>query len=155
MMPTKTQPLWTCPTCGRTFASTGQVHTCRPLGSLTTHLDNVAPNVRATFEEFRAAVETLGPVEVLPQATRIAFHARMSFAAVIPRRRWLNGHLVLAQITPDPRFHRITTYSPGNHVHEFRLTQPEDIDDTFRQRIAEAYEVGLQHHHNSRPPPAG
>ena len=86
-------------------------------------------------------------MEILAQKTRIAFHARMTFAVLIPRRRWLNGHLVLASSVDHPRFTRMTTYSPRNHVHEFRLDSAEDIDPTLERRIADAYEVGLQRHH--------
>ncbi|MFN0088822.1 MAG: DUF5655 domain-containing protein [Acidimicrobiales bacterium] len=144
------RPLWRCPACGRSFASVGQVHTCRALRSLDEHLDNVELNVRATFDAFVAAVRALGPVEILPQASRIAFHKRMSFAVLMPRRRWLNGHLVLAEHHLDPRFTRVTTYSPRNHVHEFRLTHPDDIDDDFHRHLAAAYEVGRQTHHQPR-----
>jgi len=139
--------MWRCPDCSRSFASAGQVHSCRQLGSLDDHLADVEQNVRATFERFSAEVEALGPVEVLAQKTRIAFHARMTFAVLVPRRRWMNGHLVLARRLDGPPFNRITTYSPRNHVHEFRLAGPGDIDEFLRARIAEAYEVGMQRHH--------
>ena len=52
---------------------------------------------RATFDRMLAVVGSLGEVEVLAEQTRIALHARMSFAAFMPRRRWLAGHLVLAR----------------------------------------------------------
>jgi hypothetical protein len=53
------------------------------------------PAVRATFDAVLAAVLALGPVEVLAEKSRIALQVRMSFAALMPRRHWLNGHLVL------------------------------------------------------------
>lgn len=140
--------MWRCPSCGRLFASKGQVHTCRRLGSIEPHFERATDEVRATFERFVAVVERLGPVEILAQKTRIAFHARMSFAVIVPRQRWLNGHLVLAERVEDPHFLRITTYSASNHVVEFRLTCPQDIDPTMEHWIAQAYEVGLQRHHN-------
>ena len=45
-----------------------------------------APVVRATFERVLAVVGAFGPVEILPEKTRIALHARMSFAAFVPAR---------------------------------------------------------------------
>lgn len=141
------KPLWTCPSCGRTFAARGQIHTCRPPTELEPHFRNSEPNVRATFDAFLAVVSEAGPFEVVPQRTRIALHARMSFAALMPRRRWLAGHLVLAERVDDDAFHRITTYSPHNHVHEFRLASPDDITDRLRSLIAAAHQVGLQQHH--------
>jgi hypothetical protein len=71
------------------------------------------PAVRAAFDRVLAAVSRLGPVTVLPEKTRIALQARMSFAAFVPRRHWLGGHLVLARRVDSPRFLRIDTYSPG------------------------------------------
>jgi hypothetical protein len=86
--------LWTCPACGRTFANRNQTHTCAPLGSLDGHFARSEPQVRATFDALRAHVE---PVDVLAEKSRIAFHVRMSFAAFVPRRAWLDGHLIVAR----------------------------------------------------------
>ena len=93
-----------------------------------------------------AAIRDIGPVEVLPEKTRIAFHVRMSFAQVTPRRGWLDGHLVLARRLEHPRFRSIQTFSPRNHLHTFRLTRLADIDAEFRAWLAEAYAVGQQKH---------
>lgn len=145
------RPLWTCPQCSRTFAAKAQAHTCRAPTSLDQHFINCEASVRQTFDSFVDAARDAGPFEIVPQRTRIALHARMSFAALMPRRRWLNGHLVLAERLDDPVFRRVTTYSRGNHVHEFRLVDPEEIDQRFREWIAAAYEVGMQRHHTNRP----
>lgn len=139
-----TRPLWTCPECGRTFAARNQVHTCAPLGELDAHFVGCDPVVRAAFDAVVAAVGELGPADVLPQRTRIALHARMSFAAFQPRRRWLAGHLVLAETISSARFVGIEAYSPGNVVHRFRLTGPGDVDAEFRGWLALAYAVGRQ-----------
>jgi len=139
-------PLWACPRCGRSFASRNQVHTCAPLGDLDRHFVRASPAVRATFDRVLAAVSGLGPVTVLPEKTRIALQVRMSFAAFMPRRHWLAGHLVLARRIGSPRFLRVDTYSPRNVVHAFRLASPADVDGEFVAWLAEAYQVGAQHH---------
>jgi Domain of unknown function (DUF5655) len=138
--------MWQCPRCERTFANRNQSHTCAPLGDLDRHFAQASAEVRATFDRVLAAVSALGPVNVLPEKTRIALHTRMSFAAFMPRRRWLNGHLVLARRIDSPRFLRTEVLSPRNVVHSFRLTSPADVDAEFRTWLAEAYEVGAQHH---------
>jgi hypothetical protein len=140
------RPLWECSACGRTFANRNQSHTCAPLGDLDRHFDGSAPSVRATFDRALAVVEALGPVEVLAEKTRIALHARMSFAAFMPRRQWLAGHLVLARHIASPRFARLETISARNIVHQFRLNTPDDVDDEFAAWLAEAYQVGVQEH---------
>ena len=139
-------PLWACPRCGRTFANRNQSHTCAPLGDLDRHFALASPMVRAAFDRVLAAVSGFGPVTVLPEKTRIALHVRMSFAAFMPRRNWLGGHLVLARRIDSPRFLRVDTYSPRNVVHAFRLTSPAEGDDEFVAWLAEAYQVGAQRH---------
>lgn len=138
--------MWGCPACGRTFATRNQVHTCAALGNLDRHFERTAPQVRAAFDAVLAAVAALGPVQVLPEKTRIALHARMSFAAFMPRRRWLAGHLVLARRIDHARFARIDAISPRNLVHVFRLAGPEEVDEQFTAWLTEAYAVGCQQH---------
>jgi hypothetical protein len=138
--------LWRCPTCGRTFANRNQTHTCATLGDLDRHFDGADARVRATFDRVLDVVRGLGPVDVLPEKTRIALHARMSFAAFVPRRRWLDGHLVLARRIDDPRFRKIEVYSPRNVLHAFRLSDVDDVDQQFVAYLGEAYRVGLQQH---------
>ena len=138
--------LWTCPDCGRTFSNARQAHTCAPLGSLDRHFARAAPHVRETFDRILGVVHAIGPVEVLPERSRIALHVRMSFAAFVPRRRWLNGHVVLARRIASPRFTRIETYSPRNVLHEFRLSGPDEVDAEVESWLREAYAVGEQRH---------
>ena len=84
--------------------------------------------------------------EVLAEKTRIALHVRMSFAAFMPRRRWLRGHLVLAQRGDTSRIVRTTTFSPRNVLHEFVLHAPGEVDDAFADLVLAAYHVGEQRH---------
>jgi len=143
------RPLWRCPKCGRWFANRNQSHACGR-HDLAHHFRGKSPEVRQLFDAVVAAIKTLGPVRVLPEKTRIAFQVRMSFAQVTPRTTWLDGHVVLARRLEHPRFRRIQTISPRNHVHVFRLTSLADIDDEFRAWLAEAYQVGEQRHLQSR-----
>ena len=135
------RPLWTCPRCGRTFANVNQSHTCAALGSVDAHFDGKDPAVRAAFERVLAVLAPLGSVEVLAERSRIALHARMSFAAFTPRRHWLDGHLVLARRAEHPLFRKVEVYSARNVLHAFRLTSPADVDDAFAALVAEAYAV--------------
>jgi hypothetical protein len=135
--------LWTCPACGRRFANRNQTHACGRW-TLARHLDGRPPAVVATVEAFIALAEACGPVVVLPEKTRIAFQARMSFAQLTVRSRWVHGHVVLARRRPAARFTRIETMSPRSHVHHFRLRGPDEVDDVVAGWLAEAYEVGMQ-----------
>jgi hypothetical protein len=139
-------PLWSCETCGRTFANRNQSHFCGSITTLDAHFAKRDPRVRKLFDRFVEHVRALGPVDILPEKTRIAFHVRMSFAVLSPRKSWLHGHLVLARRVEHPRFSRIDTISPRNHVHVFRIDREEDFDDDFLRLLAEAYSVGVQKH---------
>jgi hypothetical protein len=138
--------MWSCPDCGRRFATRGQTHTCAPLGSLDDHLAGKPPEIRSIVERLIDVTGRNGPFEVLPEKTRIAFHARMSFAALQPRQRWVDGHVVLARRREDARFRRIESFSPRNHLHAFRLESADEVDDEVAGWLAEAYAVGMQRH---------
>jgi len=140
------EPLWRCPKCRRRFANRNQTHTCAALHDLASHFTGRDPIVRELYDCVAAVVRGLGPVTILPEKTRIAFQVRMSFAQVTPRKRWLDGHVVLARRLEHPRFRKIETFSPKNHVHTFRLEHPNDIDGTFAAWMREAYGVGEQRH---------
>jgi hypothetical protein len=139
------RPLWICPRCRRRFANRNQTHSCGR-HDFAHHFRGKDPAIRALYLAVRRAVARCGPVRVLPEKTRIAFQVRMSFAQVTPRKRWLDGHVVLARRLPHPRFRRIETISPRNHVHHFRLASPAEVDEDFRAWLREAYAVGAQEH---------
>lgn len=143
-------PLWTCPRCGRGFANENQTHACAPLGSLDDHFAGCEAAVREAFDRVLAVVAALGPVQVLAERTRIALQVRMSFAAFTPRRRWLDGHLILAREAKHPMIHRVEVFSPRNVLHAFRLTSADQIDPAFVALIEEAYRVGQQQHRSRR-----
>lgn len=147
---TRPLPLWSCPRCGRLFANRNQSHACGR-HDLEHHFRGKPPEIRALYERFASAVASLGPVTVLPEKTRIAFQVRMSFAQVTPRKRWLDGHVVLARRLEHPRFRRIDTISPRNHVHVFRIQSPDDVDADLGAWLKEAYAVGKQEHLKGRP----
>jgi hypothetical protein len=141
---TQARPLWECPACGRSFANRNQSHACGRHG-LEAHFAGRDGEVRRIFDAFRAMLESFGPVEVLPEKTRIAFHVRMSFAQLTVRRRWVLGHFVLARRAKDPLFTKVETISPRNHVHHFRLDRADEVErllDYGREAVA----VGRQEH---------
>jgi hypothetical protein len=141
-------PLWACPSCGRSFANRNQSHFCGRY-DLESHFAGKSEAVRRLFDDFVVLVRGIGTVVVLAEKSRIAFQARMSFAALMVRKRHLVGHLVLARRLEHPRFTRIDTISPRNHVHHFRLESREDLDPLFASWVREAYAVGEQRHRQS------
>ena len=141
----KPAALWRCRECGRSFANRNQTHSCSNV-SLQSHFAGKSETVRELFDELSALIKKCGPVKVLPEKTRIAFQVRMSFIAVQVRRNYLIGHFVFDRRIEHPRFLRVETFSPRNHLHAFRLNSLSDLDDEFAGWIREAYAVGQQKH---------
>jgi Domain of unknown function (DUF5655) len=141
----RSKPMWTCPQCGRPFANVHQSHACAR-HTLAEHLEGKPAAIIALYRQLEAVIQRMGPVIVVPEKTRIAFQVRMSFAAVMLKPRWIDGHVVLARRVESPRFRRIESISPRNHVHAFRLSALEEIDAELTAWIAEAYLVGEQRH---------
>jgi hypothetical protein len=137
--------MWRCPDCGRQFANRNQSHACGR-STLASHFAGKPKAVRALFDRLLTLAKKNGPVIVLPEKTRIAFQVRMSFAAFVIRQNWVDGHVVLARRLENPRFRRIETFSPRNHLHAFRFEHIDEIDDEVAAWFAEAYRVGEQQH---------
>src|SRR4051812_8210565 len=110
------EPLWRRGRCGRRLANRNQTHFCGT-GDLESHFRGKPVQTRRLYDAFVAAVRALGPVTVLPERTRIALQVRMSFAAVMTRRGYLRGHLVLDRRYERPCFYKVETFSPRNHLH--------------------------------------
>jgi hypothetical protein len=137
--------MWKCKKCGRAFANRNQSHSCGPL-DLEHHFRGKPPEIRKIFDRVVAALREIGPVRVLPEKTRIAFQVRMSFAQLTPRQSWVDGHVVLARRLEHPRFTKVETFSPRNHLHAFRLKSAADVDDEVVAWLREAFAVGEQRH---------
>jgi len=137
--------MWKCGRCGRKFANRNQSHFCSR-HTLNEHFRGRSPEVIALYRRLVRMVRACGRVAILPEKTRIAFQARMSFAQVSFRRDKLRGHVVLARRLEHPRFLRIDTISKRNHVHHFELRSPADLDEEFSGFLREAYRVGQQLH---------
>ena len=143
---TRSRPsLWKCPKCGESFTTRNQWHSCGRF-DLEPLFAECEPSVRQVFDRLLALVREIGPVEVIPQKSRIALQVRMRFAALMPQKRTLKGHLVLARRHDLPRFEKVETYSPQNHVHVFRLATEDELDAEFNAFLQEAYDVGCQKH---------
>ena len=126
-------PLWRCPSCGRPFANRNQSHACG-VGDLDALFARSDPQVRATFDRVVEAARRCGPLDVVPEKTRVALQVRMSFAAFTPRRRWLDGHVVLARALLAERF-RLDPPVRGPYFFA-------DLDGTTEDDEARAIEAG-------------
>ena len=102
--------------------------------------------VRAAFDAVLAAVESLGPVQVLAEKTRIAFQVRMSFAAFYAPPSVVERPPRAGPSDCQLRFRTVQTFSPRNVLHTFRLLGPDEVDAGSAAGWPMAYHVGEQWH---------
>lgn len=132
------KPLWTCPECGHQFVTPNTFHSCG-IFSIDDHFAGKDLIVHHIFDALKTAVERFGPVTVYAQKTRIVFQVRTRFVAVVPRKKWLTGHIWLKKESSHPRIYRIEMFTFRDFGHQFRLHTPDDIDDAFTKLLHEAY----------------
>lgn len=139
------KPLWRCPKCGEMFTTANQRHSCGKF-SLEKVFARSDPHVFQIYQKFVQLVRDCGKVKVIPQKTRVTFQVRMRFLSVYPRRSYLLADFVFARRLKHPRFFKIETFSPRNHLHHIRIESETELDSDVLQWIREAYAVGEQKH---------
>jgi hypothetical protein len=113
---------------------------------LQTHFKGKSEHVRELFDALGRNDQEMWAGKGPAGEDRIAFQVRMSFIAVQVRRNYLIGHFVFARRVEHPRFTRVETFSPRNHLHAFRLDSLAELDEEFARWVREAYAVGEQKH---------
>jgi hypothetical protein len=142
----RTKPLWVCKKCDRPFANRNQTHAC---GRFTVEkfLEGKSPGAIELYKTFAAAIEKPGDVITAPAKSRVGFQVRMIFAAVNRLNdHGLAAHVVLARRLEHPRFTKIESISPRNHVHHFLIKDKKEIDAEVKRWLDEAHAVGKQEH---------
>ena len=111
------------------------------------HLEDKPEEVVDLYDRFVALVSACGPYAVTVTKTAIAFKGtHRGFAGAKPRTSSLDGFLDLQREARDERFLRVSPYTKRLFVHQFRITSPRQLDDSFAVWVAEAYEVGAGAH---------
>ena len=58
----------------------------------------------------------------------------------------MDAHVILARRLENPRFYKIETFSPKNHLHCFKIKNLNELNGEVAEWLAEAYQVGKQEH---------
>ncbi len=138
-------PLWTCPKRGHVFVNKNQWHSCKRY-TLKQTFAKSEPSVSKLFERIRAMVESVGPVHVQAYRDSVAFLVRVRFLGVTPRKTWLDLGFWFPRRIESPRFRKVETLTPTDHVHLLRVTEAEQLDEEVMEWIREGYAVGEQKH---------
>src|SRR5262245_7066499 len=101
------KPLWECPECGAKLVSRNLSHSCGDW-SVKKFLASKGTNARALFERFVSLISALGPYNLAPAKTRVAFMARVRFASVNRvSEEAIDVHFVLPRALASSRFRRV------------------------------------------------
>lgn len=134
----RTRPAWKCPKCGRTLAMRNQMHVCSRL-TLEDALAGKSAKAVALFRKILAMARRFGPVEIVPQKTRIALQGRKTFLGMKFLREAIDCEIPLPRRIEHPRFRKILSVSRGAHYHYLRIALPEELDAQARAWLQEAY----------------
>jgi hypothetical protein len=135
---------WRCPDCGREFVQRTREHSC-DLTSVASHLEKTSPDVRAAFEAVRAALERIGPHEVVPLKTMLTFRRASNFAGVTFTKARMDLGMFLPERVHHPRIGRVEKISPGKLAHHVRLSAASDVDEELVSWLRQAYRIGVGH----------
>jgi len=136
-----TDRLWDCPQCGAKFVNENQWHSCGQ-AELSDWLDDLGPRGRALYDRFDELIAACGEYHVSPAKTRIAFMGRVRFAGITRLSdREMRASFALPEKLESPRLLRANEVVPGWWVHEFVVTDPEDLDDEVGGWIRESYSL--------------
>ena len=119
------------------------------------HVDGAADQVVDLYTRFIELAQALGPFTYAVSKSNITLKGtRRGFAGAVPKRAALSGYFDLQRALPgvgdDPRLISVAPYTQRLYVHQFRITQLDQLDATFGQWLAEAYAVGNGAHVASR-----
>ena len=134
---------WTCPKCGRRFANRNQWHSCGKF-TVQEHLDRAGPKAASLYRQLETFLRSLGPVDVSPSGTIIAFKNGATFASVAFRGGRLRVGVLLDHVVDHPRFVALESVSPESHAHAFLVNELGDLDAQAEAWLREAYELALR-----------
>jgi hypothetical protein len=145
--------LWTCPRCGRKFVSRNLWHSCTD-STVDGFLAGKGPEALALFRRFEELVAQCGPYHVSPAKTRIAFMGRVRFAGVTRvGSREMTCSFALPYALASSRIATVKEVVPGWHVHQLRITVPEELDEELLGWLRESYRLmGMQERLARRSP---
>lgn len=119
------------------------------------------PASRRLFKLVRDYIASLGPVEVVPRKTQVAFGHGRRFAWVWLPQMWIRQQpadsitltFSLDHRIADPRIRQSLEPYPGRFTHHVVLIRPKDFDHKVKRWLSDAYEFAASRSSsNGRPP---
>jgi hypothetical protein len=133
---------WTCPSCQRQFARKGQGHDCAPAMTVEEYFSTGPSFERPIFDAVAAHLATLGEAFLEPVSVGI-FVKRdgVSLLQLRPMTKWVALYLFMPRTIHDRRISRKPIVTGRIVFHVVNLRSPDDVDDTVKGWITEAWET--------------
>jgi hypothetical protein len=131
---------WTCPACGRTFGKRAQGHMCLPVRTIDDFIASQPEALQDIFSDVFDFMSRFEDVIIEPGDKYLMLKRSRTFAALTPRRKWVRMWFSLPFAVEHER---IQSHERGNDRaigHAMQLHTAEDVDDTVRAWLVEAYE---------------
>ena len=109
--------------------------------TVAAHLDERAPEVRATYDAILRAAKKLGPVHEDPKKTSIHLNRKTAFAGIATRKTALVLTLKSATDIVSPRVLKRERTSANRWHLEIRLENPKQVDRELTGWIKKAYDL--------------
>jgi hypothetical protein len=134
---------WICPSCGRLFGRERQMHDCAPGLSLEEYFATGPKHERAVFDAVMEHVSSLGPVHADVVSVGIFLKSPRKFAELRPMRRWVAVSFSLRRKARHRTITRKVVEYGGRYWHTANVANPDDVDDSLRDLLSEAYADSL------------
>ena len=109
--------------------------------TVAAHLDERAPEVRATYDAILRAAKKLGPVHEDPKKTSIHLNRKTAFAGIATRKTALVLTLKSATDIASPRVLKRERTSANRWHLEIRLENSKQVDRELTGWIKKAYDL--------------
>ena len=132
--------VWICPECGRQFKHTNQSHSCVRLNP-----DDLFPgkdvHVKETYDRLLAEVKKFGDVNVSPVRVGVMLKAGGTFAAVKPKKSWVDLEFILDEEISEFTVHKTFRYTAGRWAHFVRLEHSRDVSRKLLVWLRRSYNL--------------
>lgn len=133
--------MWACPKCGHRFLRSNRTHSCGKY-RIADHFTGKSDVVKIIYRAFKEQLAEYGPVTVYAQKTGIIFHKQHRFALAVPRKAWMDFALCLRRPRKHRTLRKVEYFGGRCYRHWFRITDPKEMNLTFRRMVRESVEVG-------------
>lgn len=131
---------WTCPGCDREFGRANQSHVCVPGCTVDECFAGRNPVQREIYDLIIEHLQALGPVHIDAVQVGVLLKHERKLAELRPKARSLELSLVLPHDLRDARIARSIRTSADTVAHFIKLTTVDQVDDTLRDWLSEAYD---------------